>query len=389
MGYVIKPIECHGGCLGCYEKSAREAGFAPKFDLGSVLSTLDASMALDKDNSWHSPTLHGGEPLSLPIEYVEAILERVFLKYGKSGIQTSGAQITAKQIELFDRYKTHVGVSIDGDRAETNAGRWNAPGFDAAKMTEKTLGAMRRMKAAGVRLSAIVLLRRYNAGTPALRQDLVRFGLRLRDEFGVTSARFNPAIGFDRRTVEEEELDNASLADAFKRLAVRAIAEEIDWRPVRDFIGAMSGKPNLCELTECDPWHSEAEMPILGDGSIGVCLKGGGGTDGVATLRTEQKSRARYEALAQVKQADGGCAGCYWWPYCKGGCPGAGIGGEWRKRTRFCEAYKETFGFLSVLDIFTRGAGPVQAATHGDREHGDSDDPAWRAKHPEWKGGAK
>lgn len=388
MGFVVKPIECHGGCLGCYEKAARDSGSAPKFDLGSVLATLDASMALDKDNSWNFPTLHGGEPLALPVEYIDAILERVYLKYGRSGIQTSGAQITAKHIELFDRYKTSVGISIDGDRAETNAGRWNAPGFDAARMTERTLDAMRRARSAGVRLSAIVLLRRCNAGTPALRQDLVRFGLRLRDEFGVTSTRFNPVIGFDRRTVEEEELGNVALADAFKRLAVRAIAEGLDWRPVRDFIDAMNSNPHLCELTECDPWYSEAEIPILGDGSLGVCLKGGG-ADGVATLRTDQKSRARYDGLAQVKQEDGGCAGCYWWPCCTGGCPGAGIGGEWRKRTRFCEAYKETFGFLSVLDIFTRDAGPAQAATHGDRAHGDSNDPAWRAAHPGWKRGAK
>jgi hypothetical protein len=103
-------------------------------------------------------------------------------------------------------------------------------------------------------------------------------------------------------------------------------------------------------------------------------------------LRTEN-SRARYEALAQVKQSAGGCKGCFWWSYCKGGCPGAGLDGDWRNRTRFCEAIKETFAFVSGLALFESKAGCKQGpGGHGDREHGDSNDPAWRAKHPEWKG---
>ena len=390
MGLAIKPIECPGGCLGCYEKEARESGNAPAFDLEKTLAALNDQMALDPENKWNVPTLHGGEPLSLPIAAVDALLRAVFEKYGRSGVQTSGALISQEHVELFLKYKTNVGVSIDGDTARSNFGRWNAPGFDVEKMTERTLRAMAMARDAGLSLSTITVLRKCNAGNSTKQADLIRFGLRMRDEFKVAGSRFNAVIAFDERTAFEEELDNETLADVFRRLAVETFAKGLDWRPMKDFAAALRGEAAECSFSECDPWATEAEIPILGDGSLGVCLKGGGGADGIATLRVE-KSRARYEALPQVRQEAGGCAGCFWWPYCKGGCPGAGIGGDWRNRTRFCEAYKKTFEFISALSIFpAKAAGCARpAGGHGDKAHGDSNDPEWRKANPWWKGTVK
>lgn len=389
MGLAVKPIECPGGCLGCYEKGIRESGSAPAFDIEAVLASLKEQMAVDKDNSWNSPTLHGGEPLSLPLASVEAVLRTVFEKYGKSGIQTSGAMIGPEHIELFKKYKTCVGVSIDGDNGKTNRGRWNAPGFDAGEMTTRTLLAMAKMRDAGISLSTITLLRKCNAGKDWLQADLIRFGLRMAAEFGVTSARFNPVIAFDQRTAYEEELGNYDLADVFRRLTVEMLARDLDWRPMKDFIASLRGESSECVFSECDPWATTAEIPILGDGSLSVCMKGGGGADGIATMRTEP-SRARYEMLPQVAQESGGCKGCFWWPYCKGGCPGAGIDGDWRNRTRFCTAYKLTFSHVAGLELFKPKPGACPAnGSHGDRAHGDSDDPAWRAANPKWKEGRK
>lgn len=387
MGLAIKPIECPGGCLGCYERGARESGSAPAFDLEKTLAALKAQMELDPERKWNVPTLHGGEPLSLPLEAIDALLAAVFEKYGRTSVQTSGAPIRPEHVELFLKYKTSVGVSIDGDRAETNAGRWNAPGFDAGEMTDRTLRAMALVRDAGLNLSTITVLRKCNAGNSRKQADLIRFGLRMRDEFKTKGARFNAVIAFDERTAFEEELDNETLADVLRRLAVETFAKDLDWRPMKDFIASLRGEPAECSLGECDPWATEAEIPILGDGSLGVCFKGGGGPDGFATLRVE-KSRARYEALAQVRQEAGGCAGCFWWPYCKGGCPGAGIDGDWRNRTRFCEAYKRTFEFVSGLSLFPEKSSGCRRPSggHGDRAHGDSDDPDWRKANPWWKG---
>jgi uncharacterized protein len=382
MGLTVKPIMCHGGCLGCYEKAARESGQEPKFEIDKVIKTLTEQMALDKENKWNSPTLHGGEPLLLPIAEIELILKTIFDKYGKSGIQTSGALITAEHVKLFVQYKTCVGVSIDGDTPEANAGRWNAPGFDAAEMTKRTLTNLEILKLAEVETSAIVVLRKCNAGSGPLRWDLIDFAMDLKNKYGVKSIRFNPVIAFDERTEKNEQLDNYNVFETYKKLLIKTIADDtLQWYPMLDFVRGLNGGKTECIFGECDPWATEAEIPILGDGSLSVCMKREG-----MILRTE-KSRARYEMLPQVNHDAGGCKGCFWWPYCKGGCPGAGIGGDWRNRTRFCEANKATFEFVSALPLFnpTRAAA-VGSDGHGDREHGDSNDPKWRAKHPEWKG---
>lgn len=387
MSLAIKPIACHGGCLGCYQKEIRESGVEPKFEIAKVIETLTTQMALDKENKWNSPTIHGGEPLLLPIDEIELILKTVFEKYGRSGIQTSGILITAEHIELFKKYKTCIGVSIDGDTAETNAGRWDAPGFDVAEMTSKTLEVLAMLKEAKISTSVIIVLRKCNAGTLALRSDLIRFALRLKDEFGVDSIRFNPLIAFDERT-KKEEIFHMSLSDIYIQLIRKVfIDESLKWYPALDFIKILNGGSGECVFGECDPWATEAEIPILGDGSLSVCMKREG-----LILRTE-KSRARYEILPQVSQEVGGCKGCFWWMYCKGGCPGAGIDGDWRDRTRFCEAYKATFSFASSLSVFDKQAvncnNSNHGDSHGDKPHGDSNDPAWRKAHPEWKGGIK
>ena len=288
--------------------------------------------------------------------------------------------ITPAHIELFKKYKTCVGISIDGDTAETNAGRWNAPGFDVVEMTAKTLEVFLALKQAEVSVSAIAVLRQCNAGMSCLWDDLIRFALRLRNEFGVSSMRFNPVIPFDERTEKEEAIDNYALASVYRKLIIKVIADEtLQWYPALDFIKLLNGGSSECIFTECDPWATDAEIPILGDGALSVCMKNGG-----VVLRTDRSS-ARYEMLPQIKQDTGGCKGCYWWPYCKGGCPGAGIDGDWRNKSRFCEAYQRTFTFVSGMPVFNKlNSGCTQSNGHGDRAHGDSNDPAWRAAHPEW-----
>ena len=387
MGLTVKPLDCHGGCLGCYEKNIRDRGQFPPFEIEKVLATLTDQMALDKNNSWNCPTLHGGEPLLLPMNEIEVILKTVFEKYGRSGIQTSGAGITPEHIELFKKYKTMVGVSVDGDTPETNAGRWNAPGFDVAEMTAKTMDALAALKEADVSASAIIVLRQCNAGTPALINSLVDFALKMKSDYNICSIRFNAVIASDERTERLEQLSNEQLTSVYKKLIIKTIVDDtLLWYPAKDFVNLLNGKSAECIFGECDPWATEAEIPIIGDGSLGVCMK----REGVI-LRTE-KSLARYESLRQVSQDYGGCKGCYWWRYCKGGCPGAGIDGDWRNRSRFCETYKEIFNFASSFPLYNfednqqvgcNGHGDA----HGDREHGDSNDPAWRKAHPEWKGG--
>jgi len=138
--------------------------------------------------------------------------------------------------------------------------------------------------------------------------------------------------------------------------------------------------------------------------------------------------------LQQIPQDLGGCKDCRYWHICYGACPGTGIDNDWRNRGRFCEAWKDFFAHIenrlkammpNLLlspefyphrtlaelvqkslrtqngssykqqarfnieslkeEVVKRQAVPRQSGGHGDKPHGDSDDPEWRKAHPEWR----
>ena len=380
----IKPIGCNGHCASCYEAKIREAGQYPEFNFEAVKKKLLELLNSTSPND-EVPCLHGGEPLLIPLGQLEELLAVIHQKFGRTSIQTNGLLINDDHIRLFSKYQSSVGISLDGDTEELNYGRLNSRELAPEKRRELTLRVLeniKKLKSANISVSVICVLRKYNA-RPEKIPELIRFLLRLRDEFRIFSVRLNEIIVFDENGRAEEELTGQELARAW--IAAHEIMKtdsRLDWRPPLDFVNKLLGKPAVCILNQCDVWATSAEVCIMGDGSLGCCLHGGAAIDGIQALRMERLGNERYEILRQIPQEEGGCQGCHFWPYCYGGCPGAGIDNDWRSRTRFCEGYKIFFEYILRDPIFRlrsieNNASPSRIGHqdwHGDKPHGDHTD---------------
>jgi len=112
MSIELRPlgVTCNLGCLYCYQNPQRQAGnVAHEYDIEAMKRAVEAEGA--------AFTLFGGEPLLVPLEDLETLWSWGLEKFGRNGVQTNGALITAAHIDLFRRFKVSVGISIDGPEA--------------------------------------------------------------------------------------------------------------------------------------------------------------------------------------------------------------------------------------------------------------------------------
>ena len=247
MGYAIKILNCNGECASCYERAIREKGL-PKYDIDSILRTIDRIIEQEskkeKAQRCNHINLHGGEPLIISVGDLEKFLKKIYDFWEYTGIQTNGTLITDEHIELFKKYNTNIGISLDGDTAEMNRGRWNHFERDDDFIQEKTdlvLENMRKCKEAELNLSCIIVLRKYNAVDERL-PELLRFIEQLYDEFGIRFIRTIPGTVYDEKRKTEEELTNKELAFAFKILeSLKWNLPDLIWQPYHDIIDMMLG----------------------------------------------------------------------------------------------------------------------------------------------------
>lgn len=350
MSLTIKTLGCNGLCRSCYENRIRSVSLDTRYDIEAILKTVERETS--KEKGGNTVCLHGGEPLLMKFEDIERLLAKVFEVYGHTGMQTNGILISDRIIELFKQYKTSVGVSIDGDTWELNYGRWNAKKLskeEIQRRTNRVLTNMKKCRDAGLGVSVIALLRKCNASKERLPK-LLKFFLRLKEEFGVNSIRTNEGVVYEDKWRQEEELTNEELGHAFCTIADVALASpDIMWLPYRDVVDLVMGYRNAtCIFTQCDVWRTASERTIDKDGQVGCCLKGGAAVDGLQVPALDRVGYERSESLRQTPQENGGCKDCRFWFICYGLCPGEGIGNDWRKKSRFCEAWKTLFSHIEA-----------------------------------------
>lgn len=325
-------LKCPFDCRYCYQDPMRKIGVEKiKYNIDE---TIEQIKELNSNNENRQITIHGGEPLAIPIDDLEKLFKTSFEINKRSSIQTNGYLITEKHIELFKKYKTGVGVSIDGD-FPCNELRGKGTPKQRKKQTKKTLQNIKRLQAEKIPVSIISVMHKKNA--VGLRKELFKQFLLNMSKSGITG-RLNPCCDPEFGLTQDEAIDfYTDMIDFMVENNIR------HWSPFRDIINLLKGNGNsVCVFKDCDPYCTQSAYSLLADGQEGVCLRLY--TDGQVYSRDTKEYNTRSQIL---KQSD--CKDCKWWKYCKGGCSGLSIDDDWRNKDRYCKVYIACFEKISKM----------------------------------------
>lgn len=330
--------------------------------------------------------LHGGECLLTPLPELEELLSLIFnlpwkgggIK-GVSGIMTNGSLITEEHIQLFKKYNTHVGISIDGPPSHNILRGPNPNDPEITKKYNLHLNAtIKRLREMRVPVSLICVLHSKNASTKEMRSQLGGWLLQLK-EMGITSGRMNPV---DCDEHPEYELTNDQLFQMWVNVYNWNKKYGLSWNPAIEMEKNLTGEnksPSPCSFNKCDPFNTHT-LSILPDGQVGNCDR----TFGKGFYPRSQSSShcGRYESLEQTE-----CKGCPYWRVCFAHCPCESSSGDWRHKSRWCDAIKRIYTYIEgelrknkpgikltidgIQEASTQEAARGNTA-HGDQPHGDS-----------------
>lgn len=330
MPILIKPnLNCNIHCVYCYEKEYRASHECSTYDLGKVLKAMEEQHALTKSHL----ALHGGEPLMIPKMDLEKILAKSVELSGGSSIQTNGTLIDGEHIELFRKYKTAVGISLDGPGELC---KYRMKANEANKIM-----AFIRQYAREFRISVIAVVSRANAGNAELLNSFKSWVSEL-SYLGV-GGRLNPCGG---DIGASWELKTDEISEVMMDLAKFNLEKGYRWSPFTDIALRVRNEPAVCIFMGCDPYHTDSATVILGDGSITNCMRT---VKDDIVPRHPQKYNTRDEILQEIPQEYGGCRECEYFYACRGGCPSMAIDNDWRNRTYFCPTYKRLFQYYENI----------------------------------------
>ena len=91
----------------------------PQRDAGNLSRVYDLDLMKSAVLQEGGPfTLFGGEPLLLPLADLEELWSWGLQQFGGTSLQTNGVLVTDAHIQLFKKYRVHVGISLDGHLLE-------------------------------------------------------------------------------------------------------------------------------------------------------------------------------------------------------------------------------------------------------------------------------
>jgi len=341
MSVELRPqgVACNLSCHYCYQNPQREAG--------NHRTPYNLELMKQETRRVGGPfTLFGGEPLLMRFEDLEDLFAFGMKEFGRSAIQTNGALIEDRHIDLFRRYRVSVGVSIDGP-GELNDARWNGSLEKTRAATARVELAIERLCAAGIIPGLIVTMHRLNATAEKLPRMIEWF--HKLDAMGIRGVRLH-LLEVDDSSVRNE----LTLPPKQNVEALVAFAEaQTKLRNVRfDMFGEMeqlllgNDSKVSCVWRACDPYTTEAVKGIEGNGQSSNC--GRTNKDGIDFIKAASPGFERYVALYNTPQSDKGCSGCRFFLMCKGQCPGTSVGGDWRNRSENCAEWKQLFHLLET-----------------------------------------
>lgn len=370
-------VACNLSCSYCYQQPMRDAkNITAKWDWEAARATLDRL---------NSPFIvFGGEPLLTPKDRLEQILDYGFKKWGQTGIQTNGSLIDRDFYELFKKYNTHVGFSLDGPEY-CSLSRWSENIQETLDLVKISDYWLHKMVADGHPCSLIVTLWSGNCSVvdfPNLKNWLIDL-----DRLGLKYARLH-LLEVDTKISESQRVDEDLLINRLKELAsIQWKNLDIDLFTEMKRLLAQDGQTS-CVWNACDPLTTEAVQGVSANGTLSNC--GRVNKDGVDWRKGEQTGHERQLVLYNTPFEYGGCKDCRFFLACKGQCPGTAIDGDWRNRSEHCQVYFKLFEAIekqvpNATSLRTNrkqlemdylkslvSGGTHADAPHGDAPHGDS-----------------
>lgn len=352
MSIEVTPIgvTCNLSCTYCYEHPVRDAGNHGVFDY-DVNKMIEG---LKKEGGEFS--IFGGEPLLVDIDTLEKLWDFGYKTYGKNGIQSNGVLITDKHIELFKKYKVHVGISMDGPD-ELNDARWAGSLEKTRLATKKSLENIEKCVQNGVSVSLIITLHKLNA-TPEKLPKLKAWIKDYDDRKIIQGARLHTLqVDYDEiddkfsLTPEENVRVMLEMAEFEKTL------KYIKFDLFNDIKNILIGNESVtCTFHSCDYYSTDAVRGVNGQGERVNCNRTN--KDGFEQIKAEQHGYERQLALYNTPKEYGGCKDCRFFIFCKGQCPGTGIKYDWRNKTNLCQMYYNLFEYFEK-DYLEKGVLPL------------------------------
>ncbi len=336
MGVELRPlgVNCNIGCQYCYQNPQRDAGNLTKtYDLAAMKAAI-----IREGGPF---IVFGGEPLLIAEEDLEALWIWGLERFGQNGIQTNGTLINENHIRMFQQYRVHVGISVDGPTT-LNDVRWAGSLEKTRSATAKTHRAIERLCQEGIALSLIVTLHRSNATEDKL--PLMRDWFRYLDTLKIASVRLH-ILEVEAASIQQKyaltPAENIEALLYFAELEHELTSIHFDVFDDLERLLMAKDEMTTCIWRGCDPYTTAAVHGVEGNGQSSNC--GRTNKDGIDFIKAEIPGYERYLALYQTPQQYGGCQGCRFFLVCKGQCPGTAIDGDWRNRTEQCEIWKKLF----------------------------------------------
>lgn len=351
---LIPTVSCNFKCAYCFEDPSSGKIRDISLNLDAMENTLSK---LWEDPYYHGSGLgvHGGECLLMDPLTLDRLFNIQHKYTGESSIVTNGSLINNSLIRLFKKYNTRVSISIDGP-PEFNLLRGPNP-YDEVltvkynELINKNIGLLRKEN---IGVSVMCIINKINSGTYEKICRMKEWFEEL-SNIGITGGRINPM--YTDGIAKQYELTNEELLCAYLEYAnMTLINSKMRWLPFREMVDNLLGfSSSPCIFGGCDYLHTQTVV-IYPDGSLGNCDRTF--SEGVG-IRSETGARnGRPSALSQTQ-----CIDCNYWQICHGGCPCEGKDGDWRNKTRFCEAISGTYDFIAE-----RIKGLLPNIRFGDRE---------------------
>lgn len=322
---------CNLACKHCYipdlQKSVAVAKEGSLARIETLTTLVDELVALCKANAHDTLRLKfsGGEP-ALAIDLLASVCAYAERRCGEEGLAlqlgvlTNATIIEERFLELLDRYRIHVSVSVDGHRASHDAIRFRLPserrgGARRLGTWDEVLANMALFQRRGLSVFGRVTMTKANYEE---MPDLVRVFLGMGAPFSIHPVR-------DRAAFRSTEAEHASILRSLERAYTYAALE----LPVK---ASMVSRARFADwslfspqVTPCGACNNYIAVSEAGD--VATCQmrleRSFGNVTETPLIDIMKKIRGSSELrrFTDPMSVTGGCRACAYRLVCAGGCP--------------------------------------------------------------------